>query len=126
MTQADKVDLTVNRLHSYDLPYLHKILSFSMREYVFFGIKTHYVVLLLGFTSILFKLILAHKSELAYLFIAIISFLVFLPLISVKENDYWGITVVPLLLLSVPLFLSFSKNEIMNIRKLWHVARKKN
>ena len=126
LAQTDKVDLTVKRIHLYDLFYLHKLLSFSMREYVFLGIKTHYMVLLLGLTSILFKLILDRKSQLAYWFIAIISLLVFLPLISVKENDSWGITFVPLILLSVPLFLSFSKNDIINIQKLWHVARKKN
>ena len=126
LAQTDKVDLTVKRIHLYDLFYLHKLLSLSMREYVFLGIKTHYMVLLLGFTSILFKLILDRKSQLAYWFIAIISLLVFLPSISVKENDSWGITFVPLILLSVPLFLSFSKNDIINIQKLWHVARKKN
>jgi len=114
MMSTNKVNITVDRFHFYSILNLHKMLSFSMRQYVLFGLKTHYLVLLLGFMSLILNIILSRKYELLYLFVAVISFLILLPAISVKENDYWGITFVPLLLISLPLLMSFNKNDVKN------------
>lgn len=99
------------RFHGYDLANLQKFVSFSMRNFVVLGQKTHYLIFFLGVISPLFMFIKDKQQRglLAYLIMPIALFTALLPLISVPENDYWGILFMPLVVISSPLLLSFLK-----------------
>lgn len=91
------------RLHPYSFPDLQRMVSFSMRGYVFLGLKSHYLVLALGGLGLLGGL---GKKEGVYLLAVILSFIGVLPFISVYDNDYWGIMFVPFIIFSIPLLVS--------------------
>lgn len=95
----------IQRLHSYSIKNLQETISFSMRNYALFGLKTHYVFILMGLSFLLASLYLKPKVEILYLLISASWGLVILPTISVQENDYWGIMFTPFLVMSAPLLI---------------------
>lgn len=99
-----------SRFHGFSLTNLQQMSSFLMRRYVLFGYKTHYLIILLGLIALLVNLKLNKSKFYLYFFGSVSSLLILLPVISVKENNYWGILFIPLIIISIPL--------ILNIRKL--------
>ncbi len=94
------------RFKNYNLDNLRSMISFSMRGYVIGGWKSHYIFIILGFCGILTTLIFNRTKETIYIAISVISMLISFPIIAVLDNDYWGITFVPLILASIPLIFN--------------------
>lgn len=99
----------LSRFHFPHVINIQSMLSFSMRPFVFYGQKTHFLIEGLGLTGILIGTLRKRVKARCYILITIFSFLFTLPFISVKENDYWGIVFVPLILMSIPLSLEVIK-----------------
>ncbi len=102
----------ISRIHKYDLLNLQNMVAFLMRRYVLLGLKTHYLVLFLGIVSITLNGLFFKRKDLIYFFTTVAAFLIVLPIISVKENDYWGLLFVPLILMFVPLIIPVIINII--------------
>jgi hypothetical protein len=100
-----------DRFHDYKIENLQTMISFSMKAYVLAGLKTHYLFLGVGLISLLIGVFLKKDYLLNYIAISIFSFLITLPIIAVKENDYWGIMFVPLILMCIPLIFAVKKIE---------------
>ncbi len=101
-----------SRFHPYHLADLQKMISFSMKEYVFWGLKTHYLFVFLGMLG-LARAVFNKNREAIFLLVIVLGFILFLPLISTADNDYWGIMFVPIIIVSIPLLLK-PKNENIN------------
>ncbi len=96
----------LNRWHFYELDNLRTQISFSMRDYVYSGLKTHYLFVFFGLISLIANAVIFKKTVVIYILVTVASLLLILPMISIKENDYWGITYMPLILISIPLLLN--------------------
>lgn len=101
----------LDRFHLYSIGDLQKMISFSMKHYVFWGQKTHYLFVLLGLVASFMGIF---KKGSIYLFLSVIGFLILLPIVSSSDNDYWGIFFVPIIILSIPLMINIPK-EIKNL-----------
>lgn len=101
------------RFHSFEWVNLQRMLSFSMRRLVLFDLRTHYLIFILGIISPLIYLLFEYKykKEVLSLLMFAITFVALFPLISVYENDYWGIMFMPMVIILSPLFLSIFKKE---------------
>lgn len=99
----------LSRIHQFSkVNFLHMI-SFSMRTYAIGGFKSHYLLIFLGIASVIGNLLLHRTQYLWYLALIILSFIVVLPMISIAEDDYWGIMFVPFILICVPLIFNLKK-----------------
>lgn len=105
------------RFHMFDLMLLQRMLSFAMRKYIFFGLKTHFLIEILGLVGIIGLFIKTRKTELLYLILTIIPFLVILPIIGVYENDYWGLFLVPMMIFSL-VFMVELVYEYINFKQV--------
>src|SRR3989344_335200 len=97
----------IDRFHRYSLDNLQRMVSFSMKSYVFLGMKTHYIFVFLGTISIFLGALI--KKEIRYIFLSVIGFLIFLPMISTLDNDYWGIFFVTTLIMSIPFMINLPR-----------------
>ncbi len=100
------------RVHAFSKINLLHMLSFSMRSYVIAGLKSHYLLFFLGIIAVIFNIIYKRSEYFRFLALAVFSFIVVLPMISIMEDDYWGIIFMPLILSFIPLLSNFWKGEL--------------
>lgn len=93
-----------SRFHPWSIRDFQRMIAFSMRNYIFLGLKTHYLFLLLGILGLV-KGIFSKKTT-VLLVSSVTSLILFLPLVSVYDNDYWGIMFVPFIIFSIPILFS--------------------
>ncbi len=98
---------TLQRIHQFSLENLQRMVSFSMRNFVFYGLKTHLLLFLFSVLSVTMTLLFSKIKELKVIILPVVLFILFLPMISVYDNDYWGILFMPILLILSPLALNF-------------------
>lgn len=103
----------LERFHNFEWPNLQRMISFSMRRLVIFNLKTHYLIFILGIISPIVYLLFEyrHKKEVLALWMFILIQVGLFPLISVYENDYWGIMFMPLIIILAPIFLVIFKKD---------------
>lgn len=102
-----------SRFHDYSLSIFQRMISYSMRNFVLFGQKTHYLFFLIGILGLIFASLKDKRVQ--YILFSALAFILVLPIIGVEDNDYWGVTFMPLVLISTPFWLVyFKKNENSN------------
>ncbi len=96
----------LDRIHQFNLINLQTMSSFSMRRYVVEGLKTHYLVLVLGTLSVILNSFIIKSKVGQFILLLIITSLVIYPMISFRDNDYWGILFIPFIIIYLPLVLN--------------------
>lgn len=104
----------LERFHFFEWTNLQRMLSFSMRKLVVFNLKTHYLIFLLGIISPFVYLLFEYKNkkEVISILLFVLTLVLLFPLISVYDNDYWGIMFMPMIIILSPFFLSLFKSRI--------------
>lgn len=105
--RADTGLSVIGRVHGYDILSLQKTVSFSMRYYIIDNFKVHYLLGLAGLISLIVNSLV--KEQTLYLLVSVLSLIIILPFIAVSDNDYWGILIMPWLIMSVPLIFNLKK-----------------
>lgn len=97
----------VSRLHGFDRESFLSMISFSMRKYPFAQYKFHYAVIVLSALSFLVNYLNKGDKNMVYIFLSGFAGLLVFPFMTTSVyNDYWGITFMPIIIVSTVLILA--------------------
>ncbi len=114
-----------SRLHAFDSLTFHRQIAFSMRQYPFLELSLPLAVVLLASTGIIYQIIRKlNKKQALWNFLVVFVSLIpvfIMPFISSIDHDYWGIAVMPTVIVMAPLSLlpvkDFLYSPQMNLRQ---------